>query len=85
MAIKLNLKEFRQKKGLTQQELANRLKIDRTIISDYERSKINPSLERAIEMAVLLDVTVDELIQFEKIHKEYSEQLKNITKKKADF
>lgn len=83
MKIKINLKEFRKKKGLTQKELASSLNVSQTVVSDYECGRLVPSLERAIQMAIMLDLTLDEFLNFEKIHDEYSKELKAMTEKKV--
>lgn len=84
MDFKVNLKEFRKKKGLTQKDLAKMLNVGQSIISEYENGLLVPSLERAIQMSLMLEVTLDEFLNFEKIHNEYSKQLANIAKKKSE-
>lgn len=72
--IKLNLKVFREKKGITQKEVAEKIDVRIATISDIENGKYLPTLENAIKIALALNVTVDELIQFDKIHNEYSKK-----------
>ena len=43
--LALNLRKFRQAKGLSQEELADRAKIDRTYISAVERSVYAASID----------------------------------------
>lgn len=73
----LNLKEVRKKKHMKQSDLAKELNTAQQVISDYEVGKKTPSLERLVELAQILDVSLDELIEFKKIHHEYSNKLKN--------
>lgn len=55
-------KELRIKKGLTQQNLADLLKIDRTSISKYENGKQLPEIEILKDMAKFFNVTTDYLL-----------------------
>lgn len=58
----LRLKELREKKRLSQNEVASRLEISRSQISAYERNTSYPSVEKLIELAVLLNTSVDYLL-----------------------
>ena len=70
----LNLKEVRERKNISQGDLALKLKVSRQAISKFERGEKTPSLERAVEIAQALEVTLDELIEFKKIQSEISQQ-----------
>ena len=59
---------IRKSKGLKQQDLAKILKTKQQTISKYELDKDNPSLDRLVEIAIALDVTLDELIEIKKMH-----------------
>lgn len=78
MTYKIKLKEVRQKKGLTQQELAKKLDIKQTNISEYESGKQKPSLDTFIEMAKILDLSLDELIEYIDVHEAYSNDIKKL-------
>lgn len=56
-----HIKEFREKKKLSQKELAEILKIKQQTISDWEREYRLPSLRKAIQMAEILGTTVERL------------------------
>lgn len=60
-AIKVRVKEFRLKKGLTQEELARRVGVRRETIVFLEQGKYNPSLKLALNIAKELKIPVDEL------------------------
>lgn len=75
MKIYLKIKEHRQKKGLTQKELAELLNIDYQTISKYEIGANTPSLERAIEIAYVLGITIDELVDVDRYINEYHNEL----------
>ncbi|VEU82750.1 HTH-type transcriptional regulator immR [Acholeplasma hippikon] len=77
MKYKVKIQELRKEKGLSQQELADKLNISQMMISKYENKSIDPSLERLVEIASILDVSLDELVEFNKIHDKYSKEIKN--------
>lgn len=61
-----NLKEFRTKKGMSQQELATAVEVRRETILRLERGDYNPSLELAMDIADVLEVSVLDLFSFKK-------------------
>jgi putative transcriptional regulator len=58
------IKELRAGRGLTQEELAQKVGVRRETIVFLEAGKYNPSLKLAHEVALVLGVTIDELFQF---------------------
>lgn len=64
MEINEILKELRQKKRLTQQELASLLDINLSSYQKYERpnNTVKPSIEALIKIADFYDVTIDYLL-----------------------
>lgn len=56
------LSELRKDKGMSQQELADRLSITKFTISSYEREKTMPSDEIKLEIAKIFDVSLDYLL-----------------------
>jgi len=77
----LKLKDVRTKKKLKQSELAEKLNSTQQLVSQYENGLKTPSLDRLVEIAQILDVSLDELVEFKKIHSEYSKFLSSKTKK----
>lgn len=61
MALHQQLAYYRQKKGFSQRELADRVGVSQVVISLYETAKCNPSLEVLFRLATALDVSVSEL------------------------
>ncbi len=53
---------FRKKLNLTQKELAERIGIERIIVSDYERGRIRLYDEMVVRFAIALGVTTDKLL-----------------------
>jgi transcriptional regulator with XRE-family HTH domain len=60
--ITLKLEQLRKKQGITQVELAHRLKVSQGAISMIENGERAPSLDLTLRIAAALDVAVDELI-----------------------
>ena len=58
------VRELRLSKGLSQEELAFRVKIHRTYIGGIERGERNPSLKNIAAIANALGVTLSELFSF---------------------
>ncbi|NCU17063.1 helix-turn-helix transcriptional regulator [Pallidibacillus pasinlerensis] len=55
------IKEFREKKGLSQGKLADLCNVSRQTINAIENNKYDPSLQLAFKLAKTLGVTVDNL------------------------
>ena len=64
MALKTKVKEYREKAGLKQSELAERVGARRETIVHLENGKYNPSLKLAMDIAKFFQVTVEELFAF---------------------
>ena len=58
-----NLKSIRESRGMTQQELADRIGMRRETILHLENNRYNPSLEMALKIAQVFDLRVEELFQ----------------------
>ena len=56
------LRGIREKRGLTQQQLADALRIHRPTITQYESGSVFPEGERLAKLASVLEVSLDELI-----------------------
>ena len=59
------IKELRQKAGLTQQQLAERIWVSKAAISNYELYERNPSPEILIKLAKVFHVSTDYLFGIE--------------------
>lgn len=59
------IREYRQKTGMKQDELAEKVGVRRETIVHLENGKYNPSLKLAMDIAKVFSTTVDELFQFE--------------------
>ncbi len=61
MPFKDNLRKLRKEMGLTQQELAARAGVSQQIITHYETGVRTPKLEKAVRLAKVLQVPVEEI------------------------
>lgn len=57
-----NIKYLRNKNGLSQQGLANKIGIDRSTISRIENNEIETTIDNAIKIAEALNVTLYDLV-----------------------
>lgn len=57
-----NIRAFRQKKGMTQEELASRLHVVRQTVSKWEKGLSVPDAELLIRLAEVLEVSVVQLL-----------------------
>ena len=64
MALVTKIKEFREKAGLTQADLAEKVGARGETIVHLENGKYNLSLKLAMDIARVFDVTVEELFIF---------------------
>lgn len=53
---------LRKNKGLSQEELAEKLGVSRQAVSKWERAEASPDLEKLIALSKLYDITLDELL-----------------------
>lgn len=59
--ILTNLKEIREKSGMTQKELADLINVRRETILRLENNRYNPSLEMALKIAQVFHCTVEDI------------------------
>ena len=63
MAIQFsNLKMYRVKAGMTQEEVAEKLGVSRQAVAKWERGESLPDIESCIELSSIFGITVDMLI-----------------------
>ena len=56
------IRECRKRKGLSQEELANKIGVKRAVVSKYETGKISPRIEIIQKISRVLGVPVHELV-----------------------
>ena len=57
-----NLKQFRKRKKYSQATLARKLNYGHTTIANYESGRNEPSIDDLIKIAIILDISLDELV-----------------------
>lgn len=57
-----NLKKLRNKKGVSQQRLADAIEVSQQSINKYENHKIEPDIQTLIKLADYFETSVDYLI-----------------------
>lgn len=60
-----NLREFRKETGLSQEQLSNRIGVDRTYVGKIERGKKSPSIKTLKKLADELDIHIKEFFEFD--------------------
>lgn len=60
--LKENLKSFRKKKEITQQELADIIGIKRGTYASYEEGTVLPPIDKLDMISIILNTSIDELI-----------------------
>lgn len=58
----INLKEIREEKGLTQEQLAKAINVVRQTVSKWERGLSMPDVDLLMKIAHVLDCTIDRLL-----------------------
>ena len=64
MALIAKVKEYREKAGYKQSELAEMVGARRETIVHLENGKYNPSLKLAMDIAKVFGVTVEDIFEF---------------------
>lgn len=62
--LKTKVKEYRERAGLKQSELAELVSARRETIVHLENGRYNPSLKLAMDIAKVFNVTVEEIFEF---------------------
>ncbi len=57
-----NLRAIRKQKNISQEDLAGRLNVSRQAISKWEQNSGYPEMEKVIQLAEILDISLDHLI-----------------------
>ena len=65
--IGARIKEIRSKRGITQDQLSERMEINPKYLSSIERGKENPTLNTLINLSRSLEINIDEVFSFVEI------------------
>jgi len=63
--LKNNLKDYRARLGVNQQEMGRMAGVSRQTISQIERGDYSPSVTLALKLAKLCNVTVEDIFEYE--------------------
>ncbi len=66
--MKNRVRELRERKGLTQEELARMVGVTRQTIIAIEKGKYDPSLRLAFKLAKVFGVRIEDLFEWEMCH-----------------
>ena len=64
MALSTKIKEYRERDGIKQAELAERVGVRRETIVNLERGRYNLSLKLAMDIAKVFHATVEEIFSY---------------------
>ena len=82
MSLGNSLYNSRKKKGLSQEEVAEKLGVSRQTISKWETEETVPDIYQAKKLAKIYGLSLDELIDVDLDQKEIEEVIKNTDEKK---
>ncbi|PZL74899.1 XRE family transcriptional regulator [Enterococcus plantarum] len=79
------LKQLRTEKKMTQQALADLVNVNRVTYTNWENGKREPELDKVVELATVLNTTVDYLLGNSDINllDASKEEIQNLTKEEA--
>ncbi|WP_088226835.1 helix-turn-helix transcriptional regulator [Desulfosporosinus sp. FKB] len=63
--MKNKLEEIRKQRGITQEELADRLEVSRQTISSLENGRYNPSIMLAFKIARFFNLSIEQIFIYE--------------------
>lgn len=81
MEFSNRLYQLRKQKGMSQEELANRLNVSRQTISKWEVGDSTPDMEKLAAISDLFEVSLDQLVMGKEPVTEKSEFLNNMKEK----
>ena len=76
--LETKIREFRQIKGLTQQELADSVGVTRQTINALENARYNPSLLLAYRITKILDQESIEDVLYSSIVQNYDQEIQEL-------
>jgi len=71
----LRLKELRQKRRISQTSFAHLIGTSRQTLWNYENNVSEPNIDTLAKIALVLDVSVDELIGFKNDYEQFHQEL----------
>lgn len=77
-----NLFNLRKEKGLSQEEVAEKLNVTRQTVSKWETNQSTPDFDKIIPICELYGITTEELLQGKRFEKSFNEMSTNDIKRK---
>lgn len=84
MNFSTTLKNLRESRNVTQDQLAKYLKVSRPTVAGYETKSRQPDFERLVKLANYFDVSIDYLITGDEAHTDTPSPSHNISEKALD-
>ena len=84
MRLGNNLFQARKKKGMSQEEVAEKLGVSRQTISKWETDETLPDIRQSTKLSVLYGLSLDELIELDIDVKEIQEMIDKTSEKISD-
>ena len=79
------LKDLRKEKGITQEQLAEKLGVSGRTISRWETGKNMPDISLLVEIAEFFDVSIPEIIKGERKSENMKEETKEVVETMSDY
>ncbi|MBR5917797.1 MAG: helix-turn-helix transcriptional regulator, partial [Lachnospiraceae bacterium] len=79
------LKELRKEKGITQEQLAEKLNVSGRSVSRWETGNNMPDISLLVEIADFYDVDVREIIEGERKSEMMNKEVREVATKMADY
>ena len=79
------LKDLRKEKGITQEQLAEKLGVSGRTISRWETGKNMPDISLLVEIAEFFDVSIPEIIKGERKSENMKEETKEVVETISDY
>ena len=79
------LKELRKEKGMTQEQLAERMCVSNRTVSRWETGSNMPDISLLVELAEFYDISIPEIIDGERKNENMNEEAKETAIKLSDY
>lgn len=84
--IPYNIKFFREQNKWTQKELAEQLKVSRSVIAKWENNNVTPDIFSLLKLCNIFNITLDHLVGNHSFQKDLLKEFKRIySSKSKDF
>lgn len=84
MSLGNHLSDARKKKGMSQEEVAEKLGISRQTVSKWETDETLPDIRQSKRLAVLYGLSLDELVEFDIDVREIQEVIDKTSEEVSD-